>query len=191
MLLRDKQLNPPQPGYIGKSYEKHRLLLIGQNPGICPPSMIAKDTMYMRALIDLANNPTQGNYQALYRILLDFIPEWPVQRNYFPLKECGLGLEDIAYCNVIRCRTVNNTKPNASLTNNCIKEHLLDFIDLIDPLVIVFIGKWAHDQLSPYLKNKGVPMTYMNRDRSLSRAKRDTNRREVIKTVLDMIRKDQ
>ena len=191
MLLRDKLENLPQPGYIGSNYKSTRLLLIGQNPAICPLTKKIKDLIYMTALSCLAKNQTRENYEKLYRILLDFIPEWPVQRNYFPLEECGLNLEDIAYCNVVRCRTVNNRKPNVTLTHNCIKEHLFGFIDLVDPLVIVFIGKWAHDQLSPYLKNKGIPLAYMNRDRSLPGGKRDANRREVIKTVLDVIRKDQ
>lgn len=36
MLLRDKLENLPQPGYIGSNYKSTRLLLIGQNPAICP-----------------------------------------------------------------------------------------------------------------------------------------------------------
>ncbi|NLE24798.1 MAG: hypothetical protein GX625_05555 [Clostridiaceae bacterium] len=189
-LLRDRQKNLPQPGYIGSKYQRTRLLLIGQNPGICPPPMIVEDTKYMRALLDLAKYPTQDNYQTLYGILLNFIPSWPVQRNHFPLQALGLGLEDIAYCNVIRCRTENNKKPNKNLTQNCIEEHLLSFIDLVDPSVIVFIGKWAHDQISPFLKSKCIPMTFMNRDRSLSREKRAANRKAVIGMVLDLIKKE-
>jgi hypothetical protein len=99
MILRDLSENIPQPGYIGKNYERYRLLQIGQDPGICPPSMKAKDSIYMKALIDLELNPISLQYKKLYLILQDFVPEWPVHRNYFPLEKCGLNLEDIAYCN--------------------------------------------------------------------------------------------
>jgi hypothetical protein len=189
-LLRDKQENIPQPGYIGKNYEKNKLLLIGQNPGICPPSMKARDTVYMKALSDLGFNPTILHYEELYKTLQSFVPEWPVHRNYFPLEGCGLGLEDIAYCNIVRCRTSNNRRPSKSLTQNCINEHLIKTIDLIDPKVIVFIGKWSYVQLNLLLKNRSIKLACMNRDRSLSAYKRDTNRMEVIETVLAVIRND-
>ena len=111
ILVRDKCTNLPQPGYIGKNYEKFRALLIGQNPGICPPSRRQNDLIYMQALLNLAVKPSIYTYENLYQILLGVLPKWPVNRNYFPLEECGIGLEDIAYCNVVRCRTGENRKP--------------------------------------------------------------------------------
>jgi uracil-DNA glycosylase len=188
ILVRDKLINLPQPGYIGKNYEKFRVLLIGQNPGVCPPSRQLNDRKYMQALLNLAVKPSIHTYKKLYQILLGYIPGWSVNRKYFPLEECGLGLDDIAYCNVVRCRTQDNIKPSKTVTDNCIREHLFNFIDLVDPKVIVYIGKWAHDQVSPFLKSRKIPMTYMNRDRSLSSNERDANRKEVIKIVLDAIR---
>lgn len=187
-LLRDKQENIPQPGYIGRNYEKYRLLLIGQNPGICPPSMKTRDSLYMKSLLNLEHSATLLNYEKFYQILLDFVPEWPVQKNYFPLKECGLGLEDIAYCNIVRCRTSENTKPSKRLAQNCIDKHLLGFINNIEPKVIVCIGKWPYDQLMPSLRDRSITVTYMNRDRSLSRNERLGNRKTVVETVLAKIR---
>ena len=187
-LLRDKDENVPQPGYIGRNYEKYRLLLIGQNPGVCPPSMIEKDTIYMKSLLDLASQRTINSYEQLYQIMLKFVPEWPVQKSYFPLKECGLGLEDIAYCNIVRCRTSENTKPSKRIAQNCIEEHLVSLINTIEPKIIVCIGKWAYDQLILLLKDKSITVTYMNRDRSLSRNERLANRKLVVATVLGKIR---
>lgn len=190
IVLRDSFENIPQPGYIGTNYEKYRILLIGQNPGVCPPSMKNKDFVYMEALKNLWINKDKSSYDKLYQILLQFVPEWPVQKNYFPLHECGLGLEDIGYCNIVRCRTSDNKTPSIGTTQNCINEHLIKFIDEIVPKVIVFIGKWAYIQLNTKLKELPIKLTYMNRDRSLSSDKRDLNRNEVIKTVLSSIRND-
>jgi hypothetical protein len=42
-LLRDAQENIPQPEYVGKSYDSCKLLLVGQNSGVAPDRMLAKD----------------------------------------------------------------------------------------------------------------------------------------------------
>lgn len=182
-ILRDQSENIPQPGYIGKNYQQYRILLVGQNPGICPPSMKSRDSVYMKALIELGENPTFLNYEKLYQILQDFIPDWPVNRNYFPLEECGLGLEDIAYCNVVRCRTDKNKTPSQKITENCINEHLFKFVEAIDPQVIIFIGKWAYLQTNTLLKDRPSKMVFLNRDRSLSATERSANKQAVIEVV--------
>lgn len=189
-VLRDSFENIPQPGYIGRNYEKYRVLLIGQNPGICPPRMKNKDLVYMEALRNLWIHKDNSSYDKLYQTLLQFIPDWPVQKKFFPLYECDLGLEDICYCNIVRCRTFDNKIPSIGTTQNCINEHLIKFIDGIVPKVIVFIGKWAYIQLNTKLYKRPIKLTYMNRDRSLSSDKRNRNRNEVIKTVLSSIRND-
>ena len=69
IVLRDSFENIPQPGYIGRNYEKYRILLIGQNPGVCPPSMKNKDFVYMEALKNLWINKDKSsmiNYIKFY-----------------------------------------------------------------------------------------------------------------------------
>jgi uracil-DNA glycosylase len=83
-LLRDNLENVPQPGYIGKDYEKSKLLLVGQNPGLAPDRMLSRDKIYTKSLRDLASLRTIESYDNFYETVVDFVPEWPVNRNYVP-----------------------------------------------------------------------------------------------------------
>jgi len=182
MLLRDDKENIPQPGFIGVNYGKSRILLVGQNPGVAPDSRRERDKVYIQSLRSLASKRDSQAYQDFYDVVIDFVPEWPVNRNYFPLEECGLSLKDIAYCNVVRCRTLKNATPSKTLVGNCTKNHFLRFVKAIDPKVVIFIGKWAHDNAA-HLLPKGIISSFMNRMRSLSNVERQQNRAEVVGMV--------
>ena len=179
-LLRDSGENVAQPGWVGSNYAEHRVLLVGQNPGVPPTHMQARDAIYTAALRKLVSSGSESDYGYLYKVLEQFVPEWPVQRNYFPLAESGLGLEDIAYCNVVRCRTVGNVMPGNSVVQNCMG-HFDSFVKTIEPKVVVFIGKWAHDQAAARLG--AIPHAFMNRMRSLGGNERRINRQEVVSLV--------
>jgi len=178
-LLRDAVENIPQPGYIGSGYYKTRLLLVGQNPGT-PKTLAVADLPYTSALRALAHDPTEQRYFELGAVLERFIPTWPVHGNYFPLQQCGLTIRDIAYCNLVRCRTTNDCKPNNVLTLNCISEHFARWLTILSPKALVFIGKWAHDRAQHLVEDLGIPSAFMNRQRSLSSDERLRNRAQVI-----------
>jgi len=177
-LLRDSVENVPQPGFIGDNYSSHRVLLIGQNPGT-PKSRLAADTPYTAALRALRDDPTEGRYQYLRQVLKGFIPQWPVHSNYFPLAECGLTIEDIAYCNVVRCRTIMNAMPSNRTALTCSQSHMARWVSLLSPRVVVFIGKWAFERGNTVVDRLGIPCDYMNRQRSLSPEARRENRERV------------
>ena len=181
-LLRDNLENVPQPGYIGKDYEKSKLLLVGQNPGLAPDRMLSRDKIYTKSLRDLASLRTIESYDNFYETVVDFVPEWPVNRNYFPLEECDLSLDDIAYCNVVRCRTQGNAAPSKRLITNCSERHFVSFLNVVNPSVVIFIGKWAHDNAA-HLLPKGTKHSFMNRMRSLRGEERLKNRSEVVSLV--------
>ena len=184
-LLKHNEKNVPQPGYIGKNYEQHRVLLIGRNPGECPsnPIIEARDLSYMKALLNLSEQQTNQAYQELYNTILNNIPQWPIVQNYFPLKECGLDLPDIAFCNVVRCRTKDNVSPSASQVQICKEHHLIKFIDTIEPKVIVCIGKWAYDRIKGLSSIQSIPKTYINMDKSLNAKARQTDKERAGKIV--------
>lgn len=119
---------------------------------------------------------------ALNKVLLDFVPEWPVAGNYFPLNECRLRLDDIAYFNVVRCRTHSNSIPGSYVVRNCL-EHFERWLDQLQPRVLVFIGKWAHDAAAELATRRSIPVAFMNRERSLSSFERSRNRQEVVELV--------
>lgn len=181
-LLRDSQENVPQPGYIGPHYAKTRVLLVGQNPGT-PKTLEVQDRPYTAALRALRDEPTEQRYAELSDVLKRFIATWPVTNNYFPLRECGLSLEDIAYCNVIRCRTVADKPPNDRLAAVCVSTHFERWLTLLQPRVVVFVGKWAWERGHSTVEKLGVPCAYMNRQRSLSSTERLANRQAVAELV--------
>ena len=181
-LLRDTAENVPQPGYVGAGYLKSRVLLVGQNPGTSKVLEV-QDRPYTAALRALRDEPTEERYSELRRVLGKFIPQWPITNNYFPLSECGLLLDDIAYCNVIRCRTASDKKPTEYLAKQCVGEHFVRWLRHLEPKVVVFIGKWAWEQGRSSVASMKIPCSYMNRQRSLSWADRSANRVEVIALV--------
>jgi uracil-DNA glycosylase len=184
-LLRDLAENVPQPGWVGSNYNHARVLLVGQNPGT-PKSLADADRPYTNALRALKDNPTEENHQALVTVLQKFVPQWPVHGNYFPLVECGLTLQDIAYCNVVRCRTQNDRPPNKALAQTCIAQHFSRWLALLSPRVVVFVGKWAADHAVSEVQSASIPSAFMNRQRSLSSEDRAANRHAVVQLVREL-----
>ena len=181
-ILRDAEENVPQPGYVGKNYWKQRVALVGQNPGT-PKSLEFQDRPYTAALRRLRDAPNEAEYQKLHAVLQDFIPQWPVHGSYFPLVECSLSLEDIAYFNVVRCRTYGDASPGVSTVKSCLHNHFGHWLDILVPRVVVFIGKWAADRASHEVARREIPYAFMNRQRSLSSLARSQNREAVVRLV--------
>ncbi len=187
-ILLDKSFNLPHPGYIGANYENTRVLLAGQNPGESPERFKSQDTQFAKAKVTLRKNPNDYNAVELKRIQDKIMPTWDVFNNYFPLKLCGLQLDDIAYTNVVRCRTKKNAPPGVRIANACISRHFVRWLDWLKPCVVVCIGKYAHDKISDELEIRKIPNGFINRDRSLSAFERQENRKEVASLVRGVLR---
>jgi hypothetical protein len=181
VLLRDAFENVPQPGFVGARYRSTRLLFIAQNPGTHKDPV--RDKPYLRALQRLRVEPTMENYDLANRESRKFIPDWTIQKKYFLLDKCHLDLDDIAFFNVVRCRTRDNEKPNEEMTKNCLKEHFKRWLDLLKPRFVVFLGKWAKDQTCDLLDNRRISYVYVNRRRSQSAGERAINQEEVVCAV--------
>lgn len=182
-LLRDTEENVPQPGFVGRSYGLHRVLLVGQNPAVPPDGLREADKPYTRALRHLRDEPSAANYEALYDVLLDFVPKWPVHGTYFPLEACGLELEDIAYFNLVRCRTVENAAPRAVSVQQCIENHFDKWLGFLSPKVVVFIGVWAFRRGVGSVERRGVPHAQINRNRTLNKKQLQENQQRVARLV--------
>ena len=181
-LLRDETFNLPQPGYIGSNYRNTGLLLVGQNPGTSPVRFSVQDREFADAQIALRDDTNARSLASFKGILDRIMPTWVV-RTYFPIAECGLSLDDIAYINVVRCRTEGNAAPGSNITRACIDNHLLRWLDWLQPRVVVCIGKWAHDNIAALLEERSIPNAFMNRRRSLSSGERRENKAEVVNLV--------
>ena len=152
-LLRDNSFNLPQPGYIGVNYEKNRVLFVGQNPGVSPSSYHAPDREFADALIAVRDKANAHSMTDLTKTLDRIMPAWSVFATHFPLAECGLRLDDIAYINVVRCRTAANATPSLNITRACIDNHFIRWLDWLQPHVVVCIGKWRKTTSKRCLKN--------------------------------------
>jgi hypothetical protein len=178
-ILRDTQENVPQPGFVGTRFSETRILLAGQNPGFPNVRLVAEDRKYTAALRRLRDQTSIESFDQLQVVLQKFVPSWPVHGNYFPLRESGLVLDEIAYCNIVRCRTEGNAPPSLRMASECSENHFTRWLDLLKPRAIVFIGKWAHDRGSRFACERRIPCDFMNRERSLSSTNRLENRQRV------------
>jgi len=185
--MRDSQEHVPQPGYVGRYYQRTGLLLVGQNPYVPNSRLVAQDGEYTAALRALRDIPAERQYSDLQNVLDRFIPNWPVQNNYFPLAECGLRLEDIAYMNLVRCRTGNHA-PNVNTVDTCRRTHFEPWLDMLKPSCVVFIGLWARERGRNSVAARNIPFATMNRNRSLNSAQRIENRAEVAALVRKNLR---
>jgi len=177
-IVRDDEENVPQPGFVGARFFEKRILLAGQNPGVPNQRLAADDRVYTAALRRVRDERSLESLGQLQTVLRGFVPSWPVHGNYFPLEEAGLELDEIAYCNVVRCRTEGNAAPSSRMIAEC-QSHFERWLDLLRPRAIVFIGKWAHDQSSRLALERQIPCDFMNRERSLSSEARTENRQRV------------
>ena len=182
-LLRDDSFNLPQPGYIGAKYRDTRVLLVGQNPGASPDRFRLQDRQFADAQVSLRDDPNAGSLASLHDVNDAIMRTWPVVANYFPLAESGLHLNDIAYVNVVRCRTRGNATPGVAIARACISRHFVRWLDWLEPRVVICIGKWAHDNISGLLEERGIPNGFANRRRSLSSAERRENRKSIAALV--------
>jgi hypothetical protein len=187
-LMRDTDENVPQPGYIGKAYAQTGLLLVGQNPYVPNAELAAEDRVYTAALRALRDAPTEQAYADLQVILRRFVPKWPVQKNYFPLLECGLTLDDIAYMNLVRCRTGKDKAPNDKTVTECQRMHFEPWLEKLQPTCVVFIGVWSYNKSRMAVNARNIPCAIINRQRSLRRSERIANRTEVVEFVRKNLR---
>ena len=184
-LLRDNSFNLPQPGYIGANYKNTGILFVGQNPGIS--QHYARDAEFAKSLIEVTQNIDAHSMAKVKNILDKMMPAWDISNKYFPLAECGIELNDIAYINVVRCRTEGNATPRVQITQTCISNHFVRWLDWLKPRVVVCLGKWAHDKIGHELEIRSIPNGFINRDRSLSSAERRENRQEAGALVRSVI----
>jgi uracil-DNA glycosylase len=182
-VLRDRAENIPQPGYVGKSYTHSGVAFVGQNPAICPDRLSNEAQPYMGALKMLHDNPSLQSLDRFRKAMEDFSPSWTLFQRYLPLSDCGLQLDQIAYFNVVRCRTFRNTPPRISPTRTCTERHLRDWLKCLRPKCVIFLGKWGYDAAGHVPQELGICTDFLDRSRSLSREVRAKNRQRIIELV--------
>jgi hypothetical protein len=161
-------------------------LLVGQNPGVSTSSQSRNDGQYMMSLRSLLDAEVEDSWERLQALLRTIIPTWPLTGSYFPLAEAGLRLDQIAYCNLVRCRTENNIRPAGLVVSNCI-DHFVRWLDCLTPNAVIFIGKWASDRGAHHVRERNIPHLFMNRKRSLSSEARLENREQAVAFIKSIV----
>lgn len=196
-LLRDSEENIPQPGFVGRDYDTKRVLMVGQNPAITKSdAALASDRPYTAELRKLRDFTTEKNLRSLLKVARGFMPGWRVHQDYFPLKECGLTLDQLAYTNIVRCRTarfnpkkkkLEDTPPNRCVAEQCTTLHFTQWVDLLKPSVIIFLGKYAYDYGKSAATERKIPFDFLDRERSRSSCLRNADRARVAKLVRKIV----
>ena len=187
-ILCDDNFNLPQPGYVGKNYAQKRVLLIAQNPGDCQPGhkLFDQAQTYARIIKQFSDDIDKKQFDLLNDFLAKFIPTWPLF-NKIPLNEAGITINDIAYINLIHCRTFQNKSVPVKCARNCIETHFMNTLNVLKPNVVISLGKWANDRVSNILTEANIPHSYINRLRNLSSEKREVNKKEVISLIKEYV----
>lgn len=185
-ILCDNQFNLPQPGYIGVNYPKRKILLIAQNPGICKSyhKLFPQAKKYADLILTFQKSPDKNSFYDLNNFLADFIPQWPIYQK-FPGSEAGIFIEDIAYINLVHCRTKDNQPVPKQATYNCIEAHFEMVLDLLQPKVAIVLGKHPYMFIKDILDRRNIPNGYINRLRNLPSEERENNRAEIIELLKD------
>jgi len=196
-LLRDSEENIPQPGFVGRDYDTKRVLMVGQNPAITKSdAALAADRPYTAELRKLRDFTTEKNLRSLLTVARGFMPSWRFHQGYFPLKECGLALDQLAYTNIVRCRTarfnpkkqkLEDTPPNRRVAEQCAALHFTQWVDLLKPRVIIFLGKYAHDYGNSAAAERNIPFDFLDRERSRSSCLRKSDRERVANLVREIV----
>ncbi len=182
-LLRDAGENVPQPGFVGNRYERTRVLLVGKNPATPPLALSREDQVYTHALRALRDQPTAESLDAVRRVTRTFMESWPIKQKHFSLEEFGLGLDDIAFCNIVRCRTQGNAPLPVTFARTCADRHFADWLDALKPAVVVFIGKAPSEVGAALVDARHIPHDFINCMRSLDAEARKSNRARVAALV--------
>lgn len=151
---------PPQPGFIGRSYRG--LVIVGANPGTgYHRDFYQRNNKEYYALADKFSR--SGNIKD-YQAYLDFTANY---MNYWNQHLCnaeyrsmlGYDIEDVAYLNIVKCRT---SKTGSDVFSNCGQEvtakcahaYLLKQLEILAPKYIVCHWKPVYAALA----RLGFPM---------------------------------
>ena len=161
-VLRDEQANVPQPGWLGRQYDRGALF-IGQNPGARRDGSVqySADMRYIDALREVKD---QASLTTLLDVMHRSMQAFVMYRHYIPTEL----FDEVAIINVVRCRTTGNVAPITDVVRNC-RQHLERWLDVLRPRAVVFNGVWAEREVAAVTRQRGLPNETINRQRSLSR----------------------
>jgi hypothetical protein len=158
----------PQFGFVGKRYEKRRVLLLGINPGNGPRGYRnAGDERQMPALEAFAANPTPENFleaQRAYREVCELWRMWGRECSEL-LELTGLTIDEAAFTNAIPWRTASTSQFHKSVSRNAATLYVQPYLADLRPRILVAVGKKAAEGLE-FIDTQAAQIVVWNRARA-------------------------
>ena len=189
-VRRAGYIRRPQPGYIGKDYERTRIVFLGQNPGAGGKGEFDSRAwdieLFKQYLPNFVNNPSSNSFAELNAYLATILLEWPFFKQTefdFP-RSFGLRIEEIAYSNVLPVDSheeliAKRIVPHRAIFRYSVERFIGPWLELLAPKVVVVFGKVAGGHLERYwnTKPRNVVITCVthpsSKNRDLDKFKRE------------------
>lgn len=164
----------PQFGFTGADYQRHRVLLIGINPGNGPSDRLsAADAHMMPSWEAFALDPTPDRFGVAALAYQTVCRQWPLWDRHCSelLRSVSLTPEHIAYANCLPWRTASESQFGKGIGANAARLYAGPLISELAPRIVVALGVRA----AVILKLLGpLPCAFvvLNRARALTEAVR-------------------
>ena len=142
----------PQPGFIGKRYfeAKCRVVIVAQNPGHASISSHTPDEQHMYALWQsVANTQGAADFDTTMDFIGGFMKTWPIIQRARLQENYSVALEDIAYLNVLKCKTKENQRPSNEIYQTCLEQTTRKQLQALAPHYLLCFGKDTYTQIAP------------------------------------------
>lgn len=138
----------PQPGYVGREYERNGIAFVSMNPGGSqgdqPGSTDEKQLRALRRFGRCAEADAPHAFPEVMRVLEGVMPTWSIYSNFVaPVLQCArLRLSQVAYLNLLKWRTQRGAALDR-LYELSWKHHTREQFNLLEPGFVIAIGVGA------------------------------------------------
>jgi hypothetical protein len=179
--------NPPAE-YLGSRYK--RVVIMGGNPGM--PANVEWNQKGREAVVNYLKSPTPVNAQNVNDTIKGFIPNFGVvKRGNLAYERWGLEMEDFAYINAFKCRTIDNanTFRHPDVLSVCLNEYMIPQMKLLKPKLVIYLWKGHYDAIKKMGLNPGFggESCYRSGKRDQSAAEREAGHRSIRNAVRRVI----
>ena len=102
----------------------------------------------------LVKTRSKSDYEDIMQYLYQFMQTWPIIQKLQLEQRFNLKLEDLAYFNVLKCKCNKGSNISKALYTHCLQKTTLIQLDILQPKVILCLGKAPYELLANSKWNK-------------------------------------
>lgn len=146
------------PLIVGRNYSKSkkRVCIIAQNPGESTKQSIDEEQTHLQKFYRSEKNK---DYEAFCEFMVkerfSGVKKWKLFDNFHVLTNLDILPSQIAFTNVVKCRTTDNNGLGQPLIRKC-SYHLENEIKALEPKFVITLGAPARDEIKRLPKDKKV-----------------------------------